>query len=97
MRIVNWYWIAAAALAAVPTLAGPQTQPAESKYRISGTMVNGVTGQPLSKARVMVGPDDGSSQPIEMTTGSDGRFVFEGLPAGSWRLQAERRGFIGLA
>jgi hypothetical protein len=97
MKIAKWHWIAAAAIATVPTLARPQTQTAESKFRISGTMVNGVTGQPLSKARVMLAPDDRSSQPVEMTTESNGRFAFEGLSAGSWRLQAERRGFFGLA
>ena len=40
-------------------------------------------------------PDDGSSGQMEMTTGTDGRFFFARLPAGSWALSAERRGFLG--
>jgi len=95
MKIAACKWIAVVAVAVVPALAAPPAKQAESTFRISGTMVNGVTGQALAKARVTLAPDDHSSQPIEMTTGSDGRFQFEGLPAGSWTLHAERRGFIG--
>jgi len=97
MKIAACKWIAAVAVAVVPALAAPPAKQAESTFRISGTVVNGVTGQALAKARVTVAPDDRSSQPMEMTTGSDGRFLFEGLPAGSWTLHAERRGFIGQA
>jgi len=99
MKIAAWNWIAAlaAAVAVVPAWAGPPAEQAKSGFRISGTMIDGVTGQALAKARVTVTPDDGSAPAIETTTGSDGRFLFPGLPAGSWRLQAERRGYIGQA
>jgi Carboxypeptidase regulatory-like domain len=95
MRIAAWKWTAVVAFAAMQVMAAPPAETSEPRFRISGTVVNGVTGQTLAKARVTVAPDDSSSQPMEMTTGSDGRFLFEGLPAGSWTLHAERRGFIG--
>jgi len=64
--------------------ASPQPAPHAETYRISGLVVNAVTGQPLSQVHVLYAPDDGSSKGIETTTGADGRFVFEPVPAGSW-------------
>jgi len=79
-------------------LAGAQSaQPDQSappaKYRISGVVVNGATGTPLSRVRVVMVPVSEPSKETETTTGADGRFVFEGLPAGYWGLFAERKGF----
>jgi hypothetical protein len=74
-------------------LAGSQsTQPA--KYRISGVVVNGATRAPLSRVRIVMNPAGESSKETETTTGADGRFAFEGLPAGMWTLHAERKGFL---
>jgi len=76
-------------------LAGAQpaqpTQPA--KYRISGVVVNATGGAPLAHVRIVMIAVDESRKETETTTGADGRFVFEGLPAGFWGLFAERKGF----
>jgi len=63
-------------------------------YRISGVVVNAVTGQVMSKVRVLAAPDDGSAKEVERTTGADGAFAFDRLAAGSWTLSAEARGFV---
>lgn len=94
MRTIAWQLICTLA-AGLTATAQPQATPAESTSAISGVVVNGVTGQPLAQARVRVAPDDGSSRGMETTTGSDGRFLFDHLRAGSWTLGAERRGFLG--
>jgi len=43
---------------------------------------------------VLAAPDDGSFKGIETATGADGRFGFDRVPAGSWTLSAERRGYL---
>jgi hypothetical protein len=78
-------------MAAAWLIAG--TAPAGETYRISGVVVNSVTGRPLAQAHVDVAPDDGSSKEIEAITGVDGGFSFDGLPAGSWTLSADRKGY----
>ena len=83
-RLAIW---AAATLVATSVTAG-------EKYRISGVVVSSLTGKPLAQTRVMVEPDDGSAKGIEMTTAADGRFVFEGLPAGSFTLSGERKNYL---
>jgi hypothetical protein len=63
-------------------------------YRITGVMVDSVSDHPLAKVRVMVTDEAGNSKPREMTTSADGRFTFDGIPAGSWTLSAERKGYL---
>lgn len=73
-------------------MARPQsTQPAKT-YRISGVMLNGATGQRLSRVNIVMTPAGGSKE-TATTSGTDGRFAFESLPAGQWSLHAERKGF----
>jgi hypothetical protein len=92
MRTAAWQRIWTIAVAVSTVTAQPK---AVETYWISGVVVNSITGRPLSQARVLVAPDDGSSKEIETTTEADGRFAFGHLPAASWTLSAERRGFLG--
>ena len=78
----------------VAAIARGQSAPPQKTYRIAGTVVNGATGQRLSRVRVLMTPAGESSKETETTTGSDGRFAFEGLKAGMWTLHAERKGFV---
>jgi hypothetical protein len=71
-----------------------QSTPPQKTYRIAGVVVNGATGQRVSRVRVLMTPAGESSKETEITTGSDGRFAFEGLKAGMWTLHAERKGFV---
>jgi hypothetical protein len=84
-----------AAACAFAALAGAQSAqpPRPAKHRISGVVVNGAGGAPLSRVRIVMNPVDGSRKETETTTGADGRFVFEGLLAGMWSLFAERKGY----
>jgi hypothetical protein len=70
---------------------------ATGTYSISGVVVSAVTGQPLDRAQVTLHNPTGESLVAETTTGQDGRFVFEKLPAGKFSLSASRRGYIGMA
>ncbi len=64
--------------------------PATGPYTLTGTVVNGTTGEPISKALVRL-----NSMAQKMTmTGPDGRFSFENLPEASAMLTAQKPGFF---
>jgi hypothetical protein len=61
-------------------------------FRISGTVVNALSGQPLSRTQVAIGPpQNGAAQ--AMITAEDGHFAFQNLRAGKYWLAAEHKGF----
>ncbi len=70
----------------------------QATYVASGRVVNGVTGEPLNKAHVTLAPSvappvayaQAGSSRRTVITGPDGRFRFEGLPAGKYHFSAER-------
>jgi len=75
---------------AAPAATGPQ------HYRIAGTVVNSLTGQPVPSASVAIAlTTQGIDREISMSfiTGSDGRFSFSGLTRGKYSLMATARGF----
>ncbi|MBZ5521714.1 MAG: carboxypeptidase-like regulatory domain-containing protein [Acidobacteriia bacterium] len=78
------FWTAAAAQA-------PLTSADSAKYRLEGTVVNSVTGEPLSRVLVEV---MGNSQRMALT-GADGRFQFDGMTAGQQMVMAHKPGFYG--
>jgi uncharacterized GH25 family protein len=74
---------------------GGRSDAAESgSYRISGTVVNSVSGAPLRQAHLVAVPAGGGAGQLESTTGADGKFAFEKVPAGTWTLTAERKGYL---
>ena len=75
-------------------LAAALTALCAQDYRISGTVVNGLTGQALPRAHVSIACQQRRHEAI---TGSDGGFSFSGLTACNWLLRAERNGFLGRA
>ena len=79
--------LAAAASAQQPSL------PAQEAFRISGVVVNAVSGEPLARAEVQLGRSQTQSSLQSIVTGRDGRFTFAGLPRGKYWLSAQRRGF----
>ena len=89
---------ASLAFAASQSMAQPQA-PARSAgtYSISGVIVSSVTGQPLDRAEVRLHNSTGESLVSEVTTGQDGHFAFDRLPAAKFSLSATRRGYIGMA
>lgn len=67
---------------------------ASGSYRISGTVVNASTGQPLDRANISIALPKDFSTVQSMQTGPDGHFQFDNLPAEKYALSGSRRGFI---
>lgn len=62
---------------------------------LRGTLRDENTRAPIERALIrLVSPDQ---PPVEARTGSDGRFVFEALPAARYTLQAVAEGFLPMA
>lgn len=94
-------------IVAMATWAQPSTPAATVRpsFRISGKVLNALSGQPLARAAVMIGPAQGteSAQATEsaqgtepsarVLTGDDGSFQFDGLAAGKYLLVGQARGF----
>jgi hypothetical protein len=59
-------------------------------YTVSGTVVNGATGEPVGKAVVWL---HGVTEKMTMS-GSDGRFSFENLPEGTAMMTAQKPGYF---
>lgn len=62
-------------------------------YRITGIIVDSVTGQPLEAAEVSIAPVTDLDDQRTFLTSSDGRFLFTDLPRGKYRLTASRSGY----
>jgi Carboxypeptidase regulatory-like domain len=82
-------------LALVPWATAQQAgQPAPDTWRISGKVVDALSGAPLARCSVEIGSsaDRGASRSVE--TGEDGLFLFDGLTQGKYRLSASKRGYL---
>jgi protocatechuate 3,4-dioxygenase beta subunit len=85
--------------AAVPP-AAPPTSATPSTFRISGRVIDAVSGQPLASAVVAIdasnppnSPNSPDSTEVEVTA-ADGSFVFADLLPGKYVLSARHRGYI---
>jgi 5-hydroxyisourate hydrolase-like protein (transthyretin family) len=66
-----------------------------SGYRISGTVVNAASGEPVRRATVAVLSEEADGHIVEsVETDNDGRFSLDGLPAAKFPLTASKRGFL---
>ena len=79
-------------LCMLPLLA--RAQAAKFGFRISGRVVHAVTGAPIAGVRLQLGPTAGAEWARVAIAGADGRFSFDGLKAGKYRLNAEYPGFV---
>jgi hypothetical protein len=76
-------------LAAFPA----QAQPVSGTYRVAGTVVNAVTGEPVARAAVaLLAHGDGETVGA-VETDADGRFAVDRLPAAKFQLTASKRGY----
>jgi len=73
---------------------GATSATAAPGFQISGTVVDVVSNQPISGARVAISPVTQRDAFTTAVTGDDGRFLFPGLSIGKYTLTAQRRGYI---
>jgi hypothetical protein len=63
-------------------------------FKIAGTAVNAVTGEPLAHVRVSLSETRNRQRVISMITPENGHFEFSQIPLGKYSLQGAKRGFI---
>ena len=86
------------AYGAPQAVAGKPQAASDFKFRIAGTIVNALTGEPLARARVALSISGTAQQQIaRVITSEDGRFAFTRLAAGKYSLQGAKRGFVAAA
>lgn len=81
---------------ALPAFAQPVNQPkgVAADFRISGTVVDSVTGQPLSRVRMAIALVSQRNAFTTVLTSDDGKFRFSPLAPGQYALMGQRRGYI---
>ena len=62
-------------------------------YRISGTVVNAITGEPVRRATVAVLSDPDSQTVESVKSDNEGHFTLPRLPAAKYQLTASKRGY----
>jgi hypothetical protein len=80
----------------VPAQSGPPAKVGAAVagvYRVAGTVVNSVTGEPVRGATVAVLTLEDSSRIGAAQSGNDGSFSIGGLAAGKYQLTASKRGY----
>ena len=86
--------------AQAPPPVAPQASVAPCAFRISGRVIDAISGQPLSRASVTmnVSPSPNAPAPVDSAgaelTDSEGRFTFAGLLPGKYFLTARHRGYF---
>src|SRR6266852_9576772 len=80
--------------------ASPPASAAPSTFRISGKVIDAITGQPLARATVSINPSNTPNNPnlpdagrFE-TTDAEGVFVFADVPPAKYVLSARHRRYI---
>jgi hypothetical protein len=87
LQIASFLLVALSALQQTPA-------PTPQSFRISGTVVDALGGQPLARAQVSINLQTERGSTVDTTTGPDGRFAFENLAAGTYQLSARRKGYV---
>jgi hypothetical protein len=77
------------------TSARPQADVRASTGRITGRVLDGVTGRPMKRARVTANAPGTANRAVQ--TDEAGVFDFPGLPAGRYNLSVQKSGYVGLS
>jgi hypothetical protein len=80
-----------------PNFSAQEKPQAGQLFKIAGTVVNEMTGAPLSLARISLAETKNRAQAISMVTSENGHFEFSQLKAGKYSLQGAKRGFLSAA
>lgn len=84
--------------AGVATVPVADAKKVPEKGRITGQVVNEVTGEPLRKAIVTAFPlEGGNQQSMEAPTDASGKYHIDELPPGKYKITAARNGFVTVA
>ncbi len=75
----------------------PAAPPDGAQFKIAGTLVDAVTGAPLSHATITLAPVMKRDDTRTVVTADGGQFLFENLDKGKYALSAQRRGYISQA
>jgi protocatechuate 3,4-dioxygenase beta subunit len=70
------------------------SQSSDTTFRIVGTIVNAIGGNPLARARVTIVDAKNRQKAQWMISSDDGRFDFKQISPGKYSLQGAKRGFI---
>jgi len=77
-----------------------QSADPSAKAALTGQVLNAVTGEPVKKFHMVLNnadaaeADQGSTPSLTVNTDAEGRFTFESVEPGSYRLAAQRNGFV---
>jgi protocatechuate 3,4-dioxygenase beta subunit len=82
---------------AAQSASAPQILSSSGSFRIAGTIVNAIGGNPLARARVSIFDTRNPQTRQSVITSEDGRFEFKQLSPGKYALQGAKRGFISAA
>jgi protocatechuate 3,4-dioxygenase beta subunit len=104
---VRWIWMAILGLALLQPVIVEAAQnlnpPLQEKsqagqlFAIAGTVVNAMTGAPLSQARISIAETKDRAKVTSMITSENGHFEFLQLRPGKYSLQGAKRGFLSSA
>ncbi|MBV9679357.1 MAG: carboxypeptidase regulatory-like domain-containing protein, partial [Acidobacteriaceae bacterium] len=81
----NWYWLTA--LLVFASLRSGSAQVADKKCVVEGTASDAITGEVLRKVVVELGSWYPSNIKYQAVTDASGRFHFEAIPPGEYRLR----------
>jgi len=62
-------------------------------FAVGGTVIQASSGEPVVAALVLISPVNRSDQVQSVFTDTSGRFLFQGIAAGKYRLRATRKGY----
>ena len=71
----------------------PESQP-QPTGTLGGVVTDAVSGEPLSKVTLTLGREGRGARPISAKTDLEGKFLFENLELGRYRLRAERNRYV---
>src|SRR6267142_985936 len=86
-------WLIHCALLLLFAVHTPLAATTPGGFRIAGVVVDSVSGAPIDRAAVTIGPVTSLDDTVTVLTSSNGQFLFAGLAAGKYRLTAGRRGY----
>ena len=92
MGAIRGFRVLLLVFAFVPALVCPAqtaSQATDERFKLEGTVINSVTGQPIPRALVQI-----ISPPRAMLTGPEGEFSFDNLREGTATVAVDKPGYI---